>query len=78
MKKVLITTAALITLSGAAFASVAGVDADGDGVASYTEIMAIYPTLTENGFRAMDADGDGVINDAEMIAAQEAGLIPQS
>lgn len=76
MKKMLIATSALFALSGAAFAAVADVDTDGDGVASYTELLAVYPTLTEEGFGAIDANGDGVIDDAEMAAAQEGGLIP--
>ncbi len=77
MKKVLITTSAFFVFSGAAFASVANVDADGDGVASFSEILAVYPTLTEGGFRAMDTNGDGVVDDTEMTAAQETGLLPQ-
>ncbi|MDA8747828.1 EF-hand domain-containing protein [Litoreibacter sp.] len=76
MKKILITTSALFALSGAAFAAVADVDTDGDGVASFTELLAVYPTLTEDGFSAIDANGDGVVDDAEMAAAQEGGLIP--
>lgn len=78
MKKILITTTALFTLSGAAFAAVADVDTDGDGVASFTELLAVYPTLTEEGFSAIDENGDGVVDDAEMAAAQEGGLIPAS
>lgn len=76
MKKILIATTALFTLGGAAFAAVADVDTDGDGVASFTELLAVYPTLTEEGFSAIDANGDGVVDDAEMAAAQEGGLIP--
>lgn len=76
MKKIVLTTAALFALSGAAFASVADVDTDGDGVASFTEMLAVYPTLTEAGFTAIDANGDGVVDEAEMTAAQDSGLIP--
>ncbi len=77
MKKVLITTAAIFALSGASFAAVTDVDTDGDGVASFTELLAMYPTLTEEGFSAIDTNDDGVIDDAEMTAAQDAGIIPQ-
>ncbi|MEM9582065.1 MAG: hypothetical protein AAGA08_03030 [Pseudomonadota bacterium] len=76
MKKILITATALMTLGGAAFAAVADVDTDGDGVASFTELLAVYPTLTEEGFSAIDVNGDGVVDDTEMTAAQDGGLIP--
>ena len=78
MKTFLITTTAVFALSGAAFAAMADVDADGDGVASFTEMLAVYPTLTEDGFGAIDANADGVIDEAEMAAAQEGGLIPEA
>lgn len=78
MKKVLITTTAVFALSGAVFAAVADVDTDGDGVASFTELLAVYPTLTEEGFSAIDANGDGVVDEAEMTAAVEGGLIPEA
>jgi len=41
-------TATLIGAS-AAFAAVADIDSDGDGVVSFTEMLAVYPTLTEEG-----------------------------
>lgn len=78
MKKLMITTTALLTLAGAAFAAVADVDTDGDGVASFTELLAVYPTLTEEGFSAIDTNADGVVDDVEMTAAQEGGLIPEA
>ena len=78
MKKVMITTTAVLVLSGAAFAALTDVDTDGDGVASFTEMLALYPTLTEDGFAAIDANGDGVIDEAEMAAAVEGGLIPEA
>ncbi|WP_120502364.1 EF-hand domain-containing protein [Roseovarius sp. EL26] len=77
MKKVLITTTAIFALSGPALAALSDVDTDGDGVVSFNELLAVYPTLTEEGFSAIDTNDDGVIDDAEMTAAQEAGIIPQ-
>ncbi len=76
MKKVLITTTAVFAFSAAAYAAVETVDTDGDGVASFVEMLAVYPTLTEDGFAVMDANGDGVLDETEMTAAVEAGLIP--
>lgn len=78
MKKLLITSSAIFALSGAAFAAMVDVDSDGDGVASFTELLAVYPTLTEDGFSAIDANADGVVDEAEMAAAQEGGLIPEA
>lgn len=78
MKKLLIPTTAILTFAGAAFAAMPSVDADGDGVASFTEMLAVYPTLTEEGFGAMDTNSDGVIDEAEMTVAIEGGLIPEA
>ncbi|SLN18110.1 EF hand [Roseovarius albus] len=77
MKKVLITTTAIFALSAPAFAALSDIDTDGDGVVSFTELQAVYPTLTEESFSAIDANEDGVIDEAEMTAAQEAGVIPK-
>ncbi len=78
MKKVLIALTTTFALSSAGFAAMSDVDTDGDGVASFTELLAVYPTLTEDGFSAIDANADGVIDEAEMTAAQDAGLIPEA
>ena len=77
MKKVLIMTTAILALSGQAYAALSDMDTDGDGVVSYTELLAVFPTLTEENFSAIDTNEDGVIDEAEMTAAQEAGVIPQ-
>jgi len=78
MKKVLIALTTTLALSSAGLAAMSDVDTDGDGVASFTELLAVYPTLTEEGFGAIDSNADGVIDEAEMAAAQEAGLIPEA
>ncbi|GFE66874.1 hypothetical protein [Litoreibacter roseus] len=77
MKKVLIATAATL-FATASFAAVADMDTDGDGVVSFTEMLAAYPTLTEDGFAAVDTNSDGVVDDSEITAAEEGGLIPTS
>ncbi len=66
------------TIGTAAFAAMEDVDTDGDGVVSFTEMLAVYPTLTEEGFGAIDTNGDGVVDAEEMTAAEEAGLIPEA
>ena len=75
MKTVLIATTSLL-IGGAAFAAVADMDTDGDGVVSFTEMQAVFPTLTEEGFGAVDTNGDGVVDTEEMTAAEESGLVP--
>lgn len=77
MKKILIMTTSIFALSAPAFAALSDMDTDGDGVVSFAELQAAYPTLTEEAFSAIDANEDGVIDEAEMTAAQEAGIIPQ-
>lgn len=78
MYKALAIMATGMVLSTGAFAAVSDVDSDGDGVASFTELLAVYPTLTEEGFGTIDANGDGVVDEAEMAAAIDAGLIPEA
>ncbi|MCY4334085.1 MAG: hypothetical protein OXC60_05370 [Litoreibacter sp.] len=78
MNKVLTIAFAGSFAATAAFAAVTDLDTDGDGVASFTELLAVYPTLTEEGFGAIDVNGDGVVDEAEMAAAIDAGLIPEA
>ncbi|MEM6407215.1 MAG: hypothetical protein AAF700_02225 [Pseudomonadota bacterium] len=78
MYKSFIALIASLVIGTSAFAAVSDVDTDGDGVASFTELLAVYPTLTEEGFGSIDANGDGVVDEAEMAAALDAGLIPEA
>lgn len=78
MKKQVFALAAATLMATSAFASVAELDTDGDGVVSFTEMLAAYPTLTEEGFGAVDTNGDGVVDVEEFTAATEGGLIPKS
>lgn len=57
-------------------ASVAEVDANGDGILSVAEVQAVYPDVTTDQFAAMDLNADGALDDGEVLAAQEAGLMP--
>lgn len=52
------------------------VDANGDGLLSVSEVQAVYPDITAETFSAMDLNADGALDDAEIVAAQEAGVMP--
>ncbi len=51
-------------------------DTDGNGVYSMEELVAAYPDLTEETFKAADANADGAVDADELKAAIEAGHIP--
>ncbi|PIE15778.1 MAG: hypothetical protein CSA68_05105 [Rhodobacterales bacterium] len=78
MKKIAIQTAAILAmgLSATAMSAQSEVDADGDGLLSYNELLAVHPDMTEETFAAIDANGDGAVDADELKAAQEAGLLP--
>ena len=62
--------------STAAFADMASVDANADGMVTMEEAQAAYPDMTADQFSQIDANGDGAIDDSEMTEAQETGLLP--
>lgn len=74
------TAAALIAFAGAAFAQEAdpNIDVNGDGFYSFPEVSTVYTDITEETFTAMDSTGDGLLDMAEVMAAQEAGLMPMA
>ena len=75
-----------LTLAGAVVVLVGGaslamgqaesIDSDGDGLVSFTELLALMPALTEEEYQALDTDADGLLSADEIGAAQDAGLIP--
>ena len=77
MTRAFVATAAAITLLAApAFAIVAEIDTDGDGVYSLAEVQTAMPDMTFDGFNALDANADGILDAEEVAAAIEAGVMP--
>ncbi|WP_375281175.1 hypothetical protein [Pseudooctadecabacter sp.] len=52
------------------------IDVNGDGFYSFPELGVAMPDLTAEDFTAMDTTGDGLLDAAEVMAAQDAGLMP--
>lgn len=50
------------------------IDANSDGVLTFTEVLAVAPDLTEDLFASIDTNSDGVWSLSEFAAAWEAGL----
>ncbi|MBD8066626.1 EF-hand domain-containing protein [Devosia sp. PTR5] len=76
MKKLILSSVVLLGLSGAAVAQTpmafADVDTDGNGTISFTELQAVWPTLTQEEFDAADTSGTGELT-IEQIATLQAG-----
>jgi hypothetical protein len=74
-----LTAIALSALCLPAYAMGAGaaeLDSNGDGLLSVSEVQAVYPDVTAEQFSAMDLNADGALDDGEVVAAQEAGVMP--
>ena len=80
LKMTKLSVAALVLIAAAASAQEAdpNIDVNGDGFYSYPELGSVYPDLTDAQFTEMDTTGDGLLDMAEVVAAQEAGLMPAS
>lgn len=74
MKFAPLTAALVIAASGTAFAE--GLDADGDGMVTINEAIAMFPDVTVEQFSEADSNDDGALDADELAAAQDAGLIP--
>lgn len=76
-----LTAIALSALCVPALAMGAGaseLDSNGDGLLSVSEVQAVYPDVTAEQFSAMDLNADGALDDSEVVAAQEAGVMPEA
>jgi len=76
MTKYIALALSMGALATTAFADMASVDTNADGMVSMEEAQAAYPDLSAEQFSQIDANGDGAIDDAEMTNAQDAGLLP--
>lgn len=79
IKTLKLTAVGLLALCIPAYAMGAGaaeLDANGDGILSVAEVQAVYPDVTPDQFSAMDLNADGALDDGEVIAAQDAGMMP--
>lgn len=74
-KRMTLLLAGLIGLGAATSALAEAQDIDGDGVYSMEELMAAYPSLTDEVFTTIDSNGDGAVDDAELTAAVDAGVL---
>ncbi len=78
------TFATLLTVTGLALpavamsATAAEVDTNGDGVLTIDEVQAVFPDVTAESFSAMDVNADGALDDDEIVAAQDAGMMPKT
>ena len=75
MKLPMITFASILLLTTSAFAQMADVDMNQDGMASYDELVAVYTDVTEDQFIEMDTNSDGSLDADEMTAAIDAGTL---
>ena len=76
MKKTLVQAASVLALTITALSAQSEMDADGDGVLSYNELLAANPAMSEERFIAIDTNSDGAVDADELKMATEAGLLP--
>ena len=77
MKTYLATALITLGLTSAAWAATS-IDSNGDGMVTLDEVQAVFPEITADSFSAMDVNSDGALDNDEVVAAQEAGLMPKT
>lgn len=68
-------TAEATTEATTEVAAVVVTDADANGTYSMEELVAAYPELTEEAFKAIDTNADGAVDADELKAATDAGAL---
>ncbi|UXN74568.1 hypothetical protein N8D56_05405 [Devosia sp. A8/3-2] len=82
MKKLILSVAVILGLSGAAFAQdavapdFATTDTDAGGGISLTELQVAMPGVTAEQFAAADTDGNGELSAEEFAAATAPAPVP--
>lgn len=70
MKPLALTLAAtLLSASAVSAAGIETVDSNGDRFASFSEIAAVYPTMTRSDFRVLDTNDDRRVSAVEFSAS---------
>lgn len=76
MKKFALALAAASAFGVVAHADTVTVkDADGNGTYSMDELVAAYPAVTADIFKAIDTNADGAVSPDELAAAVAAGTV---
>lgn len=78
MRRVAASARAVVLCAAPVFAAVAGLDTNGDSLASFEEMIAVYPDLTEEVFGEIDTSANSFADDAELTAAVAAEILPQA
>lgn len=75
MRRIAVGAFAAALFAAPALAMMADVDTDGDTLASFSELRAVYSDLYKDLFTQIDTDQDGFVNETELAAALDAGLL---
>lgn len=76
LNRIAAVSAFAIGIAGAAYADMAELDTDGDGLVSFEEMLVAVPAVTEETFTSLDTNADGALDSDEYAAAEEAGTLP--
>lgn len=66
----------LLAAAMATATSLEEMDANGDGMVTFDELLAVLPYITEDRFRLADTNGDGILDAEELDNARQTGLLP--
>lgn len=80
MTRLMIATVSTLALGTAAFAAtdLSDLDADGDGVASMEEVMAMNPSITATEFEQVDVNRSNSWDSDEIYSAQAQGYLSRN
>ncbi len=76
MKQMIFVAIAALGVTVSTSSAMNSMDADGDGVLSFTEMLAAMPLLTVAKYRSIDTNADGNVDSKELATARTAGLVP--